>query len=110
MDEREAIEQLRNGRVNTLTNDVGDIKVSIGKIEVTLTNMAEALEELRDCHTETQTCLNALNVDIAARPDPSLIRNTITKVERHETFFMILGAAITIISIKILGFFDKFFQ
>jgi septation ring formation regulator EzrA len=110
LDEREVIDQLRNGRVNKLSEDMDDIKVTIGEINVKLGNIVNTITELKDCHVETQKCLNMLNLDLAARPSALDIRNAIKKVERHETFFMVLGAAITLIAAKILGFLDKVFS
>jgi hypothetical protein len=103
------VDQLRNGRVTELTTAMGDIKVSIGEINVKLGHIVLAIEELKDCHEEAQRCLNALNLDLASRPSADSIRIGLNKVERHETYFMIIGGAITIISVKVMGWVDKFF-
>lgn len=110
MDEKDVIDQLRNGKVTKLSADMEVIKVSIGEINVKLGNIVDSISELKDCHEEAQKCLNALNVDIASRPSAEMIRGAITKVERHETFFMIIGAALTLITVKMLGWIDKLFN
>ncbi len=104
------VDQLRNGRVNQLSSDVGDIKVAIGKMDEKLDNIVENMRSMKLCDEETQRCLHALNLDLASRPSSKEVKDTIKKVEQHDTFFMILGAAITIISIKILGWMDKLFS
>jgi hypothetical protein len=72
-----------------------------------LRNIENDIHEIKETQRAFMECTNTLMMDIAKRPTPEQMGVALSKLERHETYFKLFGAALVVAWGLIIFLIDK---
>jgi hypothetical protein len=81
-----------------MKSDISDVKSSIAGLNVDVKYIVKAVDELKICNTNLNTCIGTVQLGIAGMPSARDLKKSMDKVNTHDNYFTIIGAVLILLA------------